>query len=229
MKFSEKTIQIIDDDDDIRKLLRKVLENVGTVVHDASDVKTGLHSIQTHRPDAVILDLNMPGHDGFTFLKARKKMPLLLAIPVIVLSGEKDKKLVAQAIALGADQYLQKPFEAKLILQKLRYVFHVNDSDDQNLSYFFPADQLPELCCQVNAKVIDASELQLRIESPARLKRSLPVQVDLKTMSTAGGAALICRVVSHFVDMHQKMYRQIFRLVDLSTEQKTLYSHWRKK
>ena len=118
--LKEKHILIIDDAADVRLLARKVFETDGAIVLDADGCDSGLKIAREKNPQLIILDLEMPGRSGFDFLTDRKKDPVLLEIPVLILSGKNDRQSISKAIALGASDYMLKPFRAPLLLQKTR-------------------------------------------------------------------------------------------------------------
>ena len=114
-------IVIIDDQEPIRRLARRILEREGHRVMDASDGEMGLQIVVRHGADLVITDIFMPGQDGIvTLLELRKKYPNL---KVIVISGGDTTgrlDLRQDAVALGAVQSLPKPFTADELIQVVR-------------------------------------------------------------------------------------------------------------
>src|SRR5690349_19564738 len=99
--MSGKEILIVEDAQDVRLLVRRVLESEGARVVEADSVDAGLSMAEKETPHLVILDLELPGQNGFDFLNARKEHPKVKDIPTIILSGKKDKTSVVQAIGLG--------------------------------------------------------------------------------------------------------------------------------
>src|SRR5579883_3610093 len=107
------TILTVDDDDDILKMLRKILEVEGFTVIDARDGEEALARMAQHHAavDLVVLDLNLPKIDGFEVCNRLKHDPKTQAIPVIMLTAAYDKVEYAErGMALGADEYVVKPF-----------------------------------------------------------------------------------------------------------------------
>ena len=101
-------ILVIDDDPQVRELLRRFLTKEGFRVLDASGGEEGLRLARAARPEAILLDVLMPGMDGWGVLGALKADPTLSAIPVVMLSIIDDK---TRGYALGAAGYLTKPFD----------------------------------------------------------------------------------------------------------------------
>ena len=110
---------VIDDEIQIRRLLRIVLEGAGYVVHEADSGKLGLSDAACRRPDAIILDLGLPDLDGLKVLQALREWS---RVPVLILSVRQDAKDKVAALDLGADDYVTKPFHAAELLARLRAI-----------------------------------------------------------------------------------------------------------
>ncbi|MEO5824655.1 MAG: response regulator [Gemmatimonadales bacterium] len=101
-------VLVIDDEASVRSLLRRFLVREGFAVEEASSGEVGIALARSTRPDAITLDVMMPGMDGWEVLAALKDDPHLADIPVIMLTVVDDKKL---GYALGAAEYLTKPID----------------------------------------------------------------------------------------------------------------------
>jgi len=116
-------IIVIDDQEPIRRIVRRALEQEGHEVLDASDGEMGMQLLEGHAADVVITDIFMPGQDGIlTLRQVRKKFP---AVKVIVISGGDSTGLLDlrhDAELLGAVKSLQKPFTAAELIQTVRGV-----------------------------------------------------------------------------------------------------------
>jgi two-component system, OmpR family, KDP operon response regulator KdpE len=111
------TALVIDDEPQIRKLLRLVLEQHKFRAIEAADGRGGLAEIASRRPDVVLLDLGLPDMDGLTVLERLREWT---RVPVLVLSvrdGSEDK---VAALDSGADDYVTKPFDSAELLARLR-------------------------------------------------------------------------------------------------------------
>ena len=110
-------ILVIDDQEPIRRVVRRALENEGHQVLDASDGEMGIAILRKHSADVVITDIFMPGQDGIlTLRQIRKQFP---KVKVIVISGGDSSGLLdlrKDAELLGAVKSLPKPFDAREIL-----------------------------------------------------------------------------------------------------------------
>jgi DNA-binding response OmpR family regulator len=113
------TVLIIDDDETLSEVVARYLEREGFVVSRASDGQSGLRSALELLPDLVVLDLMLPGIDGFeVFQRLREVAP----IPVVMLTarGEEDDRVAG--LELGADDYVAKPFSPRELTARVRAV-----------------------------------------------------------------------------------------------------------
>lgn len=113
-----QSVCVIDDDEDIREVMRMVLEMKGYDVLEANDGAAALEQLHTHRtPCCILLDLMMPGMNGWEFRERQRSDPDLASIPVIILSGVHD--LAARAREIGAADQLQKPIDLGRLLEAI--------------------------------------------------------------------------------------------------------------
>ncbi|MBF0299247.1 MAG: response regulator [Oligoflexia bacterium] len=120
MSVKGKSVLIIDDDPDIVSLVYKLLENVGMFVLSASSLSEGLELLKKSPPNLILLDLSFPNENGLFFLKNLANFPVLQSIPVIIVSAISEIESVRNAMALGAVNYIIKPFRTNILLQKIR-------------------------------------------------------------------------------------------------------------
>jgi len=102
------TVLVIDDSEQARELIRRFLVGEGFSVLEAADGESGLALARQHRPDAITLDVLMPGRDGWAILAALKAEPEVADIPVIMLTMLDDRNL---GLALGASDFMTKPID----------------------------------------------------------------------------------------------------------------------
>ncbi len=114
-----KTILIIDDEPQIRRLLRTTVESANWKSLEVEDGKRGLHEIALTRPDAVILDLGMPGLSGLEVLRSLREWS---EVPVLILSVRDQADDKVEALEAGADDYVTKPFDGAELLSRLRAI-----------------------------------------------------------------------------------------------------------
>ena len=116
-----RRILIAEDDSGIRDLIRTRLNAVGYDTHTAKNGVEALLRIGELKPDALVLDINMPEMDGFGVLEVLKDSPIETRLPVLVLTARHAADDVRRAVGLGAKDYLTKPFnEAQLLARVAR-------------------------------------------------------------------------------------------------------------
>jgi DNA-binding response OmpR family regulator/nitrogen-specific signal transduction histidine kinase len=109
-----RSILVIDDADDAREILTRIISAQGFTVLNAASAEEGMAMAREHGPSLITLDVEMPGVDGWTFLKQLKADEQLQSIPVIMISMSDDRKT---GFALGADEFLTKPVDRKSLLE----------------------------------------------------------------------------------------------------------------
>ena len=111
------TVLVVDDEPPIRRFLRASLEAAGFDVVSADDAAAALAAVASEKPDVVILDLGLPDRSGFEVItEVRKHSP----VPIIVLSARSDERSKVEALDLGADDYIGKPFGVAELMARLR-------------------------------------------------------------------------------------------------------------
>lgn len=112
-----ENILVIDDEIQIRRLLKISLENSGFKVFEAEDAKSGLQEVVNARPSLILLDLGLPDEDGLDLLKNIRDFS---SIPIIILSVRNSEKDIITALDSGADDYITKPFNTGVLLARIR-------------------------------------------------------------------------------------------------------------
>jgi DNA-binding response OmpR family regulator len=113
-------ILVVDDEEDFHHILRQVLEPAGYEVVSAADGAQGLEAARRERPDALILDVNMPVKDGYAVCQELRGDPELAELPVLMLTIRNQDAAVIEGLDRGADDYLTKPFSSRELLSRLR-------------------------------------------------------------------------------------------------------------
>lgn len=121
-------ILIIDDNEDLRELMREVLERDGAEVFEAEDGVAGLDIFKTCRPDLLIVDIVMPEKDGMQLLTELQKE--VHEAKIIVISGGGGDDSIETAMDLGADQILFKPFRNHELVEIVHEVLHLDRAID---------------------------------------------------------------------------------------------------
>lgn len=115
---------MVDDDDDIRTMLRITLEGSGFIVREAGDGYAALAALEEHAPDCMVLDLMMPKLDGYGVLKSIRQRDLAPRTKVMILTCKVEERDFARGWELGADEYITKPFEPDRLARKLEELLH---------------------------------------------------------------------------------------------------------
>jgi two-component system cell cycle response regulator DivK len=115
-----KRILVIEDHEDNRQILRDLLASADLDMIEAWDGETGIEVAAAQRPDLILMDIQLPGIDGYEVTRRIKADPTLRAIPIIAvtsyaLSGDEEKARVA-----GCDAYVAKPYSPRLLLAMIR-------------------------------------------------------------------------------------------------------------
>lgn len=158
----------IEDRAENRLLVRKVLEARGHTVVDCADGLTGLELARTAAPDLVLVDINIPGLDGYEVVSRLKDEPRLAATPVVAITAEGDRD---RALALGFDGFLSKPirlagFEAEL----LAFVAGRREAGDASRRQAHLLDHGRRVVDRLEAKVRELTRANERLRDVDRLK-----------------------------------------------------------
>jgi two-component system chemotaxis response regulator CheY len=114
-----KKCLIVDDSRVIRKVARKILEELEFGVDEAEDGTTALEICKRRMPDAILLDWNMPAMSGVEFLRALRREPSGAKPIVVYCTTEHDVTVITEAMGAGANEYLMKPFDRETVVATL--------------------------------------------------------------------------------------------------------------
>ena len=111
-------ILVIDDDEAVRLRVRDLLERSDTfTVDEASDGFAGLEAVQRHPPDLILLDIMMPGIDGWETLTRLKREAATAGIPVVIFTAREHARGHQKSAEMGAADYFRKPFEPDELIE----------------------------------------------------------------------------------------------------------------
>jgi len=114
-----KLCLVVDDSRVVRKVARRILEDLAFEVAEAGDGVEALAWVRTAMPDAILLDWNMPAMNGLEFLRQLRAEPGGQAPRVVFCSVENDLDRIREALDAGADEYIMKPFDGDIVASKL--------------------------------------------------------------------------------------------------------------
>lgn len=120
----KKTVLIIEDEADIRSFIARVLELEGYNVLEAGDGIAGMELIKGNPVSLVLLDLRLPGPDGWSVLREIKRNPNLSRIPVVVLTAIAESMQRKKTLRMGASSYLIKPLSARSLSMTIADILH---------------------------------------------------------------------------------------------------------
>ncbi len=123
MKKNKTHILIVDDDNRIRELIKQYLKDSEYIISTAQDALSAKKKISYFKFDLIVLDVMMPGQNGFDLTKEIKKK---INIPIILLTARGEVEDRIQGLELGADDYLGKPFEPKELLLRIKNIISKN-------------------------------------------------------------------------------------------------------
>ncbi len=129
--MSQKTILVVDDDDDLRAMLSHRLGKQGYNVLEARDGIEAFDQAMSHGPDLIIVDVTMPAVDGFQFVKTLLAQPYTKNIPCIFLTGRSDVSDRVRGLRLGAYDYVTKPFDFAELLARIEGILTRTDVQAQ--------------------------------------------------------------------------------------------------
>jgi DNA-binding response OmpR family regulator len=136
------TILIIDDELTTLKLVKMVLQRAGYRIITATNGSEGLRKVEECDPDLVLLDLVLPGLDGFQVCRELRQNPKTLKLPVIIFSGLNRPAEQRLAFEVGGDDFLTKPIRLADLLDKVRSALYFTESSPKTAVHPSPAHRL---------------------------------------------------------------------------------------
>ena len=114
------SILIVDDEPNIRRMVGALLGAEGYEVRDASDATAGLARAVEYEPDLVLLDLMIPGRDGYEVCQTIRADPACARTKIVMLTARSREVEREKGLALGADDYITKPFSTRELVERVR-------------------------------------------------------------------------------------------------------------
>jgi len=119
-------VLIVDDSPTIVAMLRKFLLQNGYQTLEAGDAEKGIEVARAHRPHLIFLDIVLPGMNGFAALRALRKDPVTLGIPIVMISGNEQATEQFYAQRIGADDFMKKPFSRSEVFARIERLLDVD-------------------------------------------------------------------------------------------------------
>jgi CheY-like chemotaxis protein len=115
-------VLLVEDEEQLRRVMKDLLQREGYRVAEARDGIQALDEVDRFAPDVIILDLNLPGLDGYGVLAQLRSRPATREIPIMVLTAKGDEDNEVRVFELGADDFVTKPFRARSLTARLEAV-----------------------------------------------------------------------------------------------------------
>ena len=129
-----KRVLVADDKESSREFVRTVLEHAGYVVAEAADGREALAKVREDPPDLVVLDLHMPGLDGFAVMEALRQDARYFSLPVVALTASAMQGDRERALAAGFVDYMTKPISVNVLRNRLLDLLAVKGVTDESMS-----------------------------------------------------------------------------------------------
>jgi response regulator RpfG family c-di-GMP phosphodiesterase len=126
-----KKVLLVDDEAPIRRIARTTLESSGFVCGEAQDAGTALALLQKEPFDLILLDLNLPDMDGYELCRLLRTTRGDRNLKIIVLSGRGDQNQLSEALPLGADDFIAKPFGVRQLRARVEHALRLKDAQEQ--------------------------------------------------------------------------------------------------
>jgi len=173
MENSKTHILIVDDDNRIRDLLKEYLSENNYIISTSENAENAKIKILHFKFDLIVLDVMMPGQDGYELTKYIKKN---IKTPVILLTAKGEVESRIKGLELGADDYIGKPFEPKELLLRIKNIIKKTNKIDFNTKYFVGRAQIDLNKMNINLgdknKKINSSEKKILAEMLANPGKS---------------------------------------------------------
>ena len=169
MENNSLHLLVVDDDDRIRILLKDYLTENNYIVSTAENAEQAKKKLKYFKFDILILDVMMPGQNGYELTKEIKKE---INVPIILLTAKGEVENRIKGLELGADDYIGKPFEPKELLLRIKNIIKNKNKIDTNMKHFIGDAQIDlnklTISSQGVSKKINSSEKKILLEMLAK-------------------------------------------------------------
>ena len=171
MENNKIHILVVDDDNRIRDLLKEYLTEKDYVVSTSDNAENAKIKIAQFKFDLIVLDVMMPGQDGYDLTKEIKKN---IQVPIILLTAKGEVENRIKGLELGADDYIGKPFEPKELLLRINNIIDKKNKIDLNTKYF------------VGKAEIDLNKMNIKLGEKQKKINSSEKKILLEMLSNPG-------------------------------------------
>lgn len=203
-----KLVYIVDDEKDIRELLKVNLKKYGFLSREFIDGKSFLRGLERNTPDLIILDLMLPGIDGIEITKILKKENKYQNIPIIMLTAKSDETDKILGLELGADDYVTKPFSPKELIARIKAVLrrksNIEKEDKKNLQFGPIKIDLNTFQVFINSKEVNLTLTEFKILEILIRNKNRVCSRDFLLENLWGNEKI---VIDRTIDVHIKHLR----------------------
>ena len=171
MENNKIHILIVDDDNRIRDLLKEYLAENNYIVSTAENAENAKIKLGQFKFDLIVLDVMMPGQNGYDLTKEIKKD---IKIPIILLTAKGEVENRIKGLEIGADDYISKPFEPKELLLRIRNIINKDNKIDLRIKHF------------VGNAQIDLNKMSIKLEEKIKKINSSEKKVLIEMLSNPG-------------------------------------------
>ena len=171
MENNKTHILIVDDDDRIRNLLKDYLSENNYIVSTSEDANQAKEKLKYIKFDIIILDVMMPGQDGYDLTREIKKQ---IKVPIILLTAKGEVENRIKGLELGADDYIGKPFEPKELLLRIKNIINKNDKIDLKSKH------------KVGSAEIDLNKMTINLDKKSKKINNSEKKVLVEMLSNPG-------------------------------------------
>tara|TARA_Y100000591_G_C21747635_1_gene652886 strand:+ start:188 stop:865 length:678 start_codon:yes stop_codon:yes gene_type:complete len=171
MENNKPHILIVDDDNRIRDLLKEYLKDNNFIISTSENAEKAKIKIDQFKFDLIVLDVMMPGQNGYELTKDIKK---IYKIPIILLTAKGEVENRIKGLELGADDYISKPFEPKELLLRINNIIDKKNKIDLNTKYF------------VGKAEIDLNKMNIKLGEKQKKINSSEKKILLEMLSNPG-------------------------------------------
>lgn len=204
-KTTQKEILVIDDDQDTQAFLKKILTNAGFKCSQALSADQGIEMVQNVVPHLVLLDYKLQEEVGFKVIQFMKSLPAYRHTPIIMMSATISKKLVLKAISAGATEFIGKPLQPAMLIQRIKKVLK---------SFEYPMVQLSqgnEVNVTSVGDIIRINELGFILQSTIKLAKGVKLQVKSDFLKSMGASPCLTEIQTEAVVANPGIYRNEVR------------------
>ena len=181
-------ILVVDDDDGIRMLVKKYLNENNFLVTTSESAEDAFQKIEVVKFDLIVLDIMMPGKSGLEFINENKKN---IETPIILLTAKGEANERIEGLEVGADDYLPKPFDPKELVLRIKNIINKIKKNDQKRIIFFENIKI-----DLNKQIIFKDDLEYKINTTEK--------TILEKMINNPGRTFSREDIGHLIDLDKE-------------------------